>query len=279
MKQFYYCVCKYDPAFRDEKGAYKKDEWTDFSDIGRAFEGKVFTEEEYYETEDRYVAFAFEALKRSGDESVRVTRLENYGNTPNVPKNGTVLSLDEFAKELRRCLRSEYWCCFEGDNCSVDVGYDYYMHITTAKLDIDEISALTEKYGLFIRYKTRTLDENTVRVIKIGKDALYEFIRDHMGDETEQYMDVDDRNVTRTFVIDFETCDFIFCVSKAEDKYGNILNLSYDTVGDAMKNIPYTTKSLYQGDCRYRDYTRKEIVELSEKNNSITTKKGNKNDI
>ena len=61
MKQFYYCVCKYDPAFRDEKGAYKKDEWTDFSDIGRAFDGKVFTEEEYYETEDRYVAFAFEA--------------------------------------------------------------------------------------------------------------------------------------------------------------------------------------------------------------------------
>ena len=109
-------------------------------------------------------------------------------------------------------------------------------------------------------------DDNTVRVIKIGKDALYEFIREHMEDETELYMDVDDRNVTRTFVIDFETCDFIFCVSKTEDKYGNILNLSYDTVGDAMKNIPYTTKSLYQGDCRYRDYTRKEIVELSEKN-------------
>lgn len=52
-------ITKYDPQYRNELGYYLRDEWTEISDVGRTFEGKLLTANEYLETEARYV----EALK------------------------------------------------------------------------------------------------------------------------------------------------------------------------------------------------------------------------
>lgn len=49
-------IIKYNPAFRDERGAYLKDEWTSVSDVGKSFDGEVLTFEEYYKIENAYVA-------------------------------------------------------------------------------------------------------------------------------------------------------------------------------------------------------------------------------
>ena len=58
------------------------------------------------------------------------------------------------------------------------------------------------------------IDENRIRVIKISKEALFEFIYEKFIDNQELYFDVDALDVTDTFDIDFENGDFIFCVHK-----------------------------------------------------------------
>lgn len=56
-------VTKYNPIYRNEKGGYMKDEWTDFSDIGETFDGKVLTREEYEEVEQHYISMIDDCFK------------------------------------------------------------------------------------------------------------------------------------------------------------------------------------------------------------------------
>lgn len=49
-----FVLCKYDEARR--RGDI--DDWTDHSDIGACFDGRILTAEEYQRTEDRYIAAA-----------------------------------------------------------------------------------------------------------------------------------------------------------------------------------------------------------------------------
>lgn len=48
-------ITKYNPKFRNELGHYQKKEWTSVSDIGKIFEGKQLTVEEYLNTENLYI--------------------------------------------------------------------------------------------------------------------------------------------------------------------------------------------------------------------------------
>jgi hypothetical protein len=45
-------VTKYKPDFRDERGAYLRDEWTSLSEVGKSFGGVKLTFEEYRKIED-----------------------------------------------------------------------------------------------------------------------------------------------------------------------------------------------------------------------------------
>ena len=49
-----------------------------------------------------------------------------------------------------------------------------------------------------------TLDNSSIRVIKIGKEALFEFIYEKFIENQEQYFDVDPLEVIDTFDLDFE---------------------------------------------------------------------------
>ena len=44
-------IVKYAPENYDERGIYRKNEWLMSSDIGKIYDGKRFTREEYLETE------------------------------------------------------------------------------------------------------------------------------------------------------------------------------------------------------------------------------------
>ncbi|QSX06726.1 hypothetical protein JYG23_04550 [Sedimentibacter sp. zth1] len=48
-------ITKYNPQYRDSYGAYLKDEWTSLSDVGKQYDGKVFTKDEYLEYERLYI--------------------------------------------------------------------------------------------------------------------------------------------------------------------------------------------------------------------------------
>ena len=78
-----YRVTKYNPAFRDERGAYTGDEWTMFAQIGQTFPGVQLTSAEYERVEDAYVEAALSFLGESGLLSLRVAGLENEINLSN----------------------------------------------------------------------------------------------------------------------------------------------------------------------------------------------------
>jgi len=65
-----YRVTKYDPAFRDKSGAYTKDEWTIFKQIGETFSGVQLTSEEYERVEEAYIQAAMSFLREGGLLSV-----------------------------------------------------------------------------------------------------------------------------------------------------------------------------------------------------------------
>ena len=111
----------------------------------------------------------------------------------------------------------------------------------------------------------KKLDENSVRVIKISKEALFEFIYEKFIDDEEIFFDVDLFDVISTFDINFERGEFICCVSKAEDADGKMLKLPEEIdLQRIMKNIPDTTATMFVEN-RYKEFTKEELVELSKK--------------
>ena len=66
-----YRITKYNPRFRDHTGAYRKEDWISFSDIGMTFENKVLSATDYLSTEEAYI----EAISLFMDES-EVSTLE-----------------------------------------------------------------------------------------------------------------------------------------------------------------------------------------------------------
>lgn len=48
-------IIKYAPKYRTELGYYVCDEWTSIADIGKVYDGKLFTASEYFEMEAKYV--------------------------------------------------------------------------------------------------------------------------------------------------------------------------------------------------------------------------------
>ena len=111
----------------------------------------------------------------------------------------------------------------------------------------------------------KKLDENSVRVIKISKEALFEFIYEKFIDDEEIFFDVDLLDVISTFDINFERGEFICCVSKAEDADGKMLKLPEEIdLQRIMKNMPDTTATMFVEN-RYKEFTKEELVELSKK--------------
>ena len=113
--------------------------------------------------------------------------------------------------------------------------------------------------------KQKKLDENTVRVIKISKEALFEFIYESFIAEQKTFFDVDALDVTDYFDINFERGEFIFCVAKGEDANGEFLRLPKEiNLQNLMKNLPDTTESmLAPKKTLYKEFTKEELVELS----------------
>ena len=113
--------------------------------------------------------------------------------------------------------------------------------------------------------RKKKLSEETVRVIKISKEALFEFIYEKFIDSQDTYFEVDPLDVIDTFDVNFERGEFIFCVYKSEDKDGNLIQLPDEiNLQQLMKNIPDTTSTMF-ADGRYKEFTKDELIELSKK--------------
>jgi hypothetical protein len=146
---FEFRVTKYDPAHRDARGAYTRDEWTAVCDIGRTFNGVMLTEAEYQRVEDAYAATAIAFMREAGAPSLTVSGLENHAGLALPFENGTVLALTEAAEVVRRVLREEFWCRLERAGAFIHLGWDFYMYIG-ASGPCPCAAALARQLGLFV---------------------------------------------------------------------------------------------------------------------------------
>ena len=107
------------------------------------------------------------------------------------------------------------------------------------------------------------MDDNNYRVIKISKDALFEFIYEKFIEEQECYLDVDPIEVMDNFDIDYVNGKFIFIAKNAEDANGNIVPFSnrLDTK-KLLEKMDDTTKSMFSSSVRYKDFTLDELLDI-----------------
>ena len=113
-----------------------------------------------------------------------------------------------------------------------------------------------------MKMKKSPLGDDEVRVIKIGEEALFEFIYEKFIDEQAEYLDVDPLSVTNSFSIDWENRQFIFCAHKTENAKGEILTLPQNIDFDKLfEKMPNTTDSMYSQN-KYHTYTKNELEEM-----------------
>ena len=111
------------------------------------------------------------------------------------------------------------------------------------------------------------MKENTVRVIKIGKEALYEFLYENIISQEESLLQVPATEVMNHFAMDWERGEFIFMVHKAEDADGEMIPLPKEIqLETLLKVLPETAESLLERGKVYRDYSFGELKELCGEN-------------
>lgn len=148
-----YRVTKYNPAFRDQSGAYTKVEWTSFSQIAQIFSGELFTSDEYERVEEAYVQAALSFLRESVLLSMRVAGLEHSRAQLLDFQNDSVLPLDRIGEIIRQILREEFWCRLEGSAGFLHFGWDYSMYIgvphpcPTARASAAELGLYVEEFA------------------------------------------------------------------------------------------------------------------------------------
>lgn len=146
-----YRVTKYNPEYR-VNGAYLKDEWTAISDIGKVFEGKLFTEAEYMKAEKEHIEFIKEVCEQCDEKELKICNLEQHGS--NSWKDQEWVTLVELDKLISDCLREECWCKLRGKNLHIHFGYDYYMYVS-CRLAYKKMCDIALKYHLYAeRFKS-----------------------------------------------------------------------------------------------------------------------------
>jgi hypothetical protein len=122
-------ITKYNPVYRNDSGAYVRDDWTSYSDIGRTYAGKTLSLHEYQEVETTYIEVAARFLRDAGIRELAVRNFENSGKNQTSIKEGAVLTLEQLAHVMRAVLRQELWCRLEGQSSYVHFGWDFYMYV------------------------------------------------------------------------------------------------------------------------------------------------------
>ena len=111
------------------------------------------------------------------------------------------------------------------------------------------------------------MKKNTVRVIKIAKEAIYEFLYENIISQEESLLQVPATEVMNHFSMDWERGEFIFIAHQAEDADGELISLPKEIQPETLlKVLPETAESLLKRGKVYRDYSFEELKELCEEN-------------
>ena len=107
------------------------------------------------------------------------------------------------------------------------------------------------------------MEDNVCRIVKVDKEALFEFIYEEFIAHHDDMLDISPVDCMNSFAIDWENGSFIFIAHKAEDDDGNIIPFPKDIdINKVLANIPATTTSLLSPSKRYKDYNFDELRDL-----------------
>ncbi len=106
----------------------------------------------------------------------------------------------------------------------------------------------------------KTIPEDKYRIIKIGKDAIYEVLREYIIDNQEDFFDVTDgTKIVTHFEIDWNNGEFI-CIARNE--YGENEHLQYNiNTAELLSKMKDTTKTMFI-DKRYVEMSEEEIKNM-----------------
>ncbi|MDF2565648.1 MAG: hypothetical protein K0Q53_2043 [Massilibacillus sp.] len=164
---FNWRITKYNPIYRDEFGRYNRNEWTSFSEVGKIFEDKKLTYDDYIAVEDSYVGAISKIMEDLNISSLKVTNIERRNNKfkPSQDcefytkemielyssiQNNDFIGRREINQLSRLVLRENLWCKLNNDETMfVHFGYDYYMYIGSQKICDTAINKIRET-SLFV---------------------------------------------------------------------------------------------------------------------------------
>jgi len=84
----WYRITKYNPLHRTTSGSYQKNERASFSDIGKSFDNKKLTFNEYLLVEDTYIQAIVGFMECNQVDTMRITSLEKHTLLQNTSGDG-----------------------------------------------------------------------------------------------------------------------------------------------------------------------------------------------
>lgn len=112
----------------------------------------------------------------------------------------------------------------------------------------------------FFKKKEKKIPNNKYRIIKIGKEALFEFLKESVIDNQKYFFDItDDTSVVTHFDIDWDKGEFI-CIARNEQAENELLQFDIDTE-KLLSKLKNTTDSLFNEN-RYIELSKEDIDSL-----------------
>ena len=100
------------------------------------------------------------------------------------------------------------------------------------------------------------MDEYTLRVVKIDKEAIFEFIYETFISQEQELLDLSPVDVINDCAMDWEKGEFIFVAHLQENSLGELNHLPNDIdIQDLLQKLPVTTDSVLGKEVIYRDFS------------------------
>lgn len=111
-----------------------------------------------------------------------------------------------------------------------------------------------------MKQNKKTIPDDKYRVIKIGKEAIFEFLYESITERVETFFDVSDStNVVTGFEFDWDKGEFI-CIARNEMSENENLQIDVD-LKELLSKLEVTTDTLFQNN-RYIELSKSEINDL-----------------
>lgn len=164
-------IVKYSPQKYDSNGVYTADEWTSRSDVGKHYDGKLFTLEEYLRVEQRYVSVILSIMKAMNCKYMTIQYLEAdkeyitssiksskfYNIDSELLKSLPLLEenrrihISKITDIIRLSLREYIYVVLRNKEHELQVqfGYDYYLNVSCS-LNGETLKNIVCREGLYL---------------------------------------------------------------------------------------------------------------------------------